>query len=187
MFAVNGGVADTEIISQATEKKARESSFAEVSGQAGGCAVVIFEEGGVAVDGLAESFAEDEFGVGDFERGMEGSAFRVLEAVFGPEGLDYCLRAVGDFYGFVGMLAMRTGEGDVSGGVPVLGEDDVIEFAGEDIDDWDDPVAFGYSERASDSVNGGAKIFLYVDDEEGVSGSALHLGLMVVQKDVNWT
>ena len=49
--------------------------------------MVVFEEGGVAVDVAAETFAEDEFGVGDREAGVEGCAVGVLEGVIGPEGL----------------------------------------------------------------------------------------------------
>jgi len=73
------------------------------------------------------------------------------------------------------------GEGDVSGGVPVLGEDDVAEFFGESVDDGDDLVAFGNGERASDAVRGGTEVVLDVDDEEGVGGLEAHDGLMVVQ------
>ena len=132
--AVDGGVADAEVVGEAAEEEALEAAFAEVSGEAGRGEVVVFEEGGVAVDVAAEAFAQDEFGVRDVERGVEGSAGSVLEAVFGPEGL----RAVGDLDGFEGLLAgWRGGEGDVLGGVPVLGEDDVIELFGEGIDDGD--------------------------------------------------
>lgn len=123
--------------------------------------MVVFQKGGVAVDVAAEAFAEDEFGVGDIKRGVEGCSLGVLKDVFGPEGL----RAVRHLDGLVGLPIMRGGEGDVSGGVPVLREDDVVEFSGESVDDGDYFVAFGDGERASRH-----EVVLYVDDEEGVGG-----------------
>ena len=72
---------------------------------------------------------------------MEGCAFCVLEDVFGPEDLG----AVGDLNGFERLLVgVGCGEGDVLGGVPVLGEDDVVEFFGEGVDERDDGVAVCY-------------------------------------------
>ena len=76
-------------------------ALAEIAGEAGGGGVVVFEEGGVAVDVAAEAFAEDEFGVGDMERRVEGCAFGVLDDVIGPEGLG----AVVDLDGFEGLFA----------------------------------------------------------------------------------
>ena len=102
VVAVDGGVADAEVVGEAAEEEAVQVALAEVAGEAGGGAVVVFEEGGVAVDVAAESFAEDEFGVGDVEGGVEGCAFGVLEDVFGPEGLG----AVVDFDGFEGLLVL---------------------------------------------------------------------------------
>ena len=68
---------------------------------------------------------------------MEGCAFGVLEDVIGPEGLG----AVRGFDGFERLFVVGGGEGDVLGWVPVLGEDDVVEFFGEDVDEGDDGVA----------------------------------------------
>jgi len=123
--------------------------------------------------------------VGDVERRVQGRAVGVLEAVFRPEGLGYFLRAVGDFDCFVGLLIVRGGEGDVLRRVPVLGEDDVLESAGEFIDDGDDLLAFGDGKRAADSVDCGAEVVLHVDDEERVGGFELHDDLMVVQTAMN--
>ena len=39
---------------------------------------------------------------------------------------------------------MGCGEGDVLGGVPVLSEDDVVEFFGEGVDEGDDGVSVSY-------------------------------------------
>ena len=140
VFAVDGGVADAEVVGEATEEEALQVALAEVAGEAGGGAVVVFEEGGIAVDVAAEAFAEDEFGVGDVKGWVEGCAFAVLDDVFGPESLG----AVGSLNGFVVLFAVGGGEGDVLGRVPVLVEDDVIEFFGEGVDEGDDGVAAWY-------------------------------------------
>ena len=57
---------DAEIVGEAAEEEALQAAFAEVAAKAGGGGVVVFEEGGVAVDVAAEALAEDEFGVGDW-------------------------------------------------------------------------------------------------------------------------
>ena len=62
------------------------------------------------------------------------------------------------------------------GGVPVLGEDDVVEFFGEGVDEGDDGVAVGDGQGSA-----GHEVVLDVDDEEGVGGLELHGDLMVVQ------
>ena len=64
-MAVDGGVANAEVVGEAAEEEALQVAFAEIACEAGGGGVVVFEEGGVAVDVAAEAFAEDEFGVGD--------------------------------------------------------------------------------------------------------------------------
>ena len=118
-FAVEGGEADAEVVGEAGEEEAREAAFAEVAGEPGGGGVVVFEEGGVGVDLAAKAFAEDEFGVGNVEGGVERGSGGALEAVVGPEGLG----AVGGLDGGVGMLIdVGAGEGDMLGWVPVLGE-----------------------------------------------------------------
>ena len=66
-MAVDGGVADAEVVGEAAEEEALQVALAEVAGETGGGAVVVFEEGGVAVDVAAEAFAKDEFGVGDVQ------------------------------------------------------------------------------------------------------------------------
>lgn len=168
--AIDGGVADTEVVGEADEEEAAKSALAQVACEACGGGVVVFEEGRVAVDGTTEALAEDQLGVGDFERRVQGRAFGVLEAVLGPEGL----RAVGYFDDFVGSLAVCCRKGDMSGGVPVLGEDDVLESLRELIDEGNDLIAFRHGERATDSVRGRAEIVLHVDDEKGVGGLEIH-------------
>ena len=134
----------------------------KVTCQTRGSLAVVFGEGGVAVDADAEAFAEDEFGVRDVEIGVELGALGVLDAVVGPQSLFavgrvYCVRK--------GFEVMSAGEGDVIAGMPVLGEDDVVEAGGEGVDAGDDGVAVGDSERAA-----GEEVELYVDDEQGVRG-----------------
>ncbi len=55
------------------------------------------------------------------------------------------------------------------GGVPVLGEDDVLEVLRGAVDRVDDGIAVGNGERPA-----GAEVVLHVDDEEDVVGSDLH-------------
>lgn len=177
-MAVEGRVADAEVVGEAAEEEAGEVALAEVPSEAGGCGVVVLEEGGVAVDVAAEAFAEDEFGVGDGEGGMEGCAFGVLEDVFGPEGLG----TVGGLNGLVGLgvrmsCGVGGGEGNVLGGVPVLGEDDVVELFCEGVDEGDYGVAVWDGQCAA-----GHEVVLDVDDEECVGGLELHSDLMVEHK-----
>ena len=141
VFAVNGGEANAEVVGEAAEEEAGEVAFAEIAGEAGGGEVVVFEERGVAVNVTAEAFAKDEFGVGNVQPRVEGCAFGVLDHVFGPEGL----AAVVDFDGFERLpVGVGCGEGDVLRRMPVLGEDDVVEFFGEGVDEGDDGVAIWY-------------------------------------------
>jgi hypothetical protein len=71
------------------------------------------------------------------QRGVEVSSASALDAVIGPEGL--C--AVVEFDLLEGFLAgMRGGEGIVVGGVPVLGEDDVLEKLRGAVDGFDDGI-----------------------------------------------
>lgn len=94
---------------------------------------------------------------------MELSAGRALEAVVGPEGLF----AVGSVEGVgEGIEVVRAGEGNVVGGVPVLGEDDVVEAGGECVDAGDNLVAAGDGECSA-----GQEVELHVDDEKCVIGS----------------
>ena len=126
-FAVDSGVADAEVVGETAEEEALKATFTEIAGETGWGAVVVFEEGGVAVDVAAEAFAEDEFGVRNMRAGWNAAPSVCWRTVFGPESL----RAVRGFDGFEGLLVVGGGEGDVLVGVPVLGEDDVLEFFSE--------------------------------------------------------
>jgi hypothetical protein len=156
VVAVDGGVADTEVIGEAAEEETFEAALMEIASEAGGGVVVVFEEGGVAVDVAAEAFAEDEFCMGDVQVWMEGCAFGVLDGVLGPEGL----RAVGGLEALVVLLVVGGGEGDVLGGVPVLRKDDVGEFLCESVDDRNDLVTVRYGQ-----VSAGHEVVLNVNDE----------------------
>jgi len=107
----------------------------------------------------AETFSQDEFGVWDFEICVEGCAFGVLEDVLGPE----VLGAVRNFDGFVRLLVVGGGEGDVLRRVPVLGEDDVVEFFGQGVDDGYDAVAVFYGQGAT-----GHEVVLDIYNEKGI-------------------
>ncbi len=155
--AVDGGVADAEVVGEAAEEEAGEVVLVEIVGEAGGGEAIIFEEGGVGVYVLAEAFAEDVCGGGDVEVGMEVCAGGVLEAVIGPESL----RAVGGLDGLVWLGAgVGGGEGDVVGGMPVLGKDRMREAGSEGVDEGDDGVAMLDRQGAV-----GAEVVLEVDDE----------------------
>ena len=162
-----GGVADTEVEGDAGEEEAGEGALAQVAGESGGSDAVVFEEGGVAVDGGAEAFAEDELGVREVKVGVECSAGGSLEAVIGPEGLGAvgCLDGVG-----VRLQAVGAGEGDVAGRMPVLGEEDVAEVAAEGVDAGDEIKASANFERSAFEE----EVVLHVDDEESVVRTELH-------------
>lgn len=169
---VDGGVADTEVIGKSAEEEPLEAALAEISSEAGRGEVVVFEERGVRVDVAAEAFAQDEFGVWNVDGWMKGCAGGILQAVFGPESL----RTIRSLDGLEGLLMMRGGKRDVLGGMPVLGEDDVLELLRERVDRWDDLIAFGYGEVAA-----GAKVVLHVDDEQGIIGLGCdHHGRLIV-------
>ena len=138
-------------------------AFAKIAGEAGGGDAIVFGEGGVAIDAGAEAFAEVEFGVGDVEVGVKRGAGGVLDAVVGPEGLFAvrCVERVSEGFEMGG-----AGEGDVAVGMPVLGEDDVIEAGGEGVDAGDDLIAAGDCQRAA-----GQEVELHVDDEKSIGGS----------------
>ena len=125
----------------------------------GGGAVVL-EERRVRVDFGPEPFAQDEFGPGELEPGVEFRARGALHAVIGPERLF----AVAHVHLFERMLAgMGAGEGVMARRMPVLGENDVLEARRDAMNDRDDCVAVGHGKSPA-----GAEVILYVDDEEYV-------------------
>ena len=79
--------ADAEVKGETGEEEAGELALAQVAGETGGSGAVVFGERGVAVDVLAEAFAEDELGMGDVEAGVKRGAGGALETVIGPEVL----------------------------------------------------------------------------------------------------
>ena len=85
----------------------------------------------------------------------------VPDAVIGPEYLG----AIGQVHRLErGLAGMLTGKGDVIGGVPVLGEDDVGEFSGQCIDEWHDGIAIGHRQLAT-----GQEVILHVDNDQHVA------------------
>ena len=140
---VEGGEADAEVVGEAGEKEAFDSALAAVGGESGRCDVVVLEEDGVGVALGAVSLAQDQLGLGQMEGGVEFGSVGALDAVIGPEAL-LAARRDNDVVG----LRSEVGgsEGDVTGGVPVLREDDVLEPRGDALDEWDDGVALGYGQ-----------------------------------------
>ncbi len=90
-----------------------------------------------------------------------------LNAVVGPERL----RAVGGFNRVgEGVLAgVGAGEGDVVAGVPVLGEDGVVEARSKRVDTGEDGIGVRDGKGAP-----WEEVELHVDDEEGVGVAELH-------------
>ena len=58
----------------------------------------------------------------------------------------------------------------MAGGMPILGEEDVVEAARESVDGGNDLVSTCDGEAASLSRYGRAEVVLEVDDEESVGG-----------------
>ena len=141
--------------------------------------MIVFGEGGVAVDVGAEAFAEDELGVGDVEVGVELGAGGALDAVVGPE----VLGAVGGFDGVgEGLLAgVGAGEGDVVGGCQSWVRRTWVEAGGEGVDAGDDGVAAGDGEGSA-----GEEVELHVDDEEGVGGAGRWVITVIVRRGDGW-
>lgn len=92
---------------------------------------------------------------------MKVCSVAVLDYVIGPKGLG----AVVDIDGFEVFFAVGRSERDVLRRMPVLRENDVINFFCEGVDDRDDSVSIGDGQAAS-----GHEVVLDVDDEEGVGG-----------------
>lgn len=153
---IKGGVADAIIVGETDEEDAVEAAFAKVPCEARCRGAVVLEECGVGVDGTAEAFAENQLSAGDLQCGVEVGSSGALDTVIGPQSL----RAVGEFDLLEGPFAgMRGGKGVVVGGVPVLGEDDVLEILRGAVDGFDDGIAVDDSECAA-----GAEIILHVGD-----------------------
>lgn len=170
--AIDRGETDAEVVGQPAKEEAIEAAFVQVSGKPGGGEVIVLQKGRVGVDMAAEALAEDEFCLGNVERGMEGSAGRALDAMLGPERL----RPVRSLDHLKGLLArMSGGKGDMTGGMPVLGEDDVVEFFAESIDQRDDLIAISYRKRSA-----GAEVVLDVDDQKRIAGLWRNRHLLMV-------
>jgi len=91
---------------------------------------------------------------------MKIGAAGALHAVIGPQSL----RAITEFDLLEGQFSGMDGsEGVVVSGVPVLGEDDVLEMSRGAMDGSNDGVSIGNCKGAA-----GAEIVLDVDHEEDV-------------------
>src|SRR5690606_7444574 len=79
--------ADTEIRRQTGERHALDAALLQIAGKTGGGNMVVFEKGRVAVDLTAESFADNELGLGPFKFGVKGCTLTSLHAMIRPQGL----------------------------------------------------------------------------------------------------
>jgi len=157
---VQRGGSDAKIISESGDKNALHAFSAEMISKTGGGGVIVVGEGGVGIDMQLLAFANDKLGIGDVQCGVQRGACGLLHAVIGPQHL----LAVGGGDAFEdGVAGVRGGEGDVSGGVPVLREDDVGEARRERVEGRDDGIAIGNCKCAP-----GAEVILDIDDEDGV-------------------
>src|SRR5579872_3232086 len=95
---------------------------------------------------------------------MKPSARAALDAMIRPQGL----RAIGDRHRLKGVVSgMRRSKGDMTRWMPVLRQQDMVEFAGKPVDHTDDIVPAGNCKRAT-----GAEIILHIDDDK--SAGLLH-------------
>src|SRR5271155_334066 len=116
---------------------------------------------------------------------MQLGARRSLHAVIGPQ----VLRAAGSFDGGLSsvlerLLAVGGSEGDVAVGVPVLGEEYMVEFPGDGVDAGDDDVAIADFESPTDAVEGRQEVALHVDDEKSVGRAELHAASLTPRKHI---
>lgn len=111
---------------------------------------------------MAETLADDQLGLVDPEIGMERGAVGGLDAVIRPEHL----RPIGQGDRIERRLArMRAGKARMPDGMPVLGEDDMVELV-------DQPVHFPHDLVAAWNRQGAAwaEIVLQVNDQQTMLG-----------------
>ena len=159
--SVQCGVANTVVIRESCEEDAGKVSFFQITRQARRRCTVILKEGGIGIDLLGESLAQNQFCLGQVERGMELGAPAALNAMLRPEGLQSVAQLDVLERPFAGM---GRGEGRVTGRMPVLGKNDVLKSRRDAVDDFDDGVSVGDGKCAT-----GAEIVLYVGDDENIS------------------
>ena len=93
-MGVLGGVANAKIQRQTRQEGSGKATFAQISGQPCRNLVVVFEERRIGIDLRMVALAQDQFGLGNIERGVKFRAPRALDAVIGPKNL----RPVGGLY-----------------------------------------------------------------------------------------
>ncbi|MNZ97178.1 hypothetical protein D3C78_1164030 [compost metagenome] len=146
-----------------------QAALLQVAGQPGGCLPVVLAEGGVGVDFGAVALADDEFRAVETQVRVEGGAVAALHAVVGPEGLF----AVAHLDGLERRAALvAAGEAEVSGRVPVLGQDDMGEGIGQPVDRRDDILATRYRQRAT-----AAEVVLHVGHQQYVMFARVQFGV----------
>src|SRR4029079_331448 len=133
---VSGGVfrriADAIVESEADTDDTLDAALPPIAQEARRSFVVILEKGRIGVDLRTKTLADDEFDAGNVESLVEARAFRLPDAMIGPK----CLRAVGHRDLGKGRFArMARCERRVALRVPILGQDDMAEIAGEAVYD----------------------------------------------------
>src|SRR6516162_512341 len=102
----------------------------------------------------------------DIEARMERRPLRALDAMVRPQDL----LTIGKLDRLKRLFAgMRAGKRGVSARMPVLGQDDMREFAGQPVDHGNDLVALRNGKRAART-----EIILHVDDNQYISIAPFH-------------
>src|SRR6516165_4682499 len=104
-MGVLGGVANAKIQRQPRVEDSGKATFAQISGQPCRSLVVVFEERRIGIDLSMVALSQDQFGLGNIERGVKFRTPRALDAVIGPKNL----RAVGGLYRLEGTPAFMRG------------------------------------------------------------------------------
>src|SRR5262249_39105761 len=126
---------DTEIGRKSGQEQALEAALTQPPIQPCCCAPVVLEEGRVAVDLLMKALANDHLHFGQVQIAMQRGVGAVLQCVVWPKHL----RAVWHTDRII-CLAPRvgTGEGAMTGRMPVLRREGMIEQAQQTVDYRDD-------------------------------------------------
>src|SRR5262249_23946817 len=159
-MGVLGRVAYAKIERQPGKEDAPQAAFAQITGEPGRRRAVVLIKRRIGIDRASKALADDEGGMRNLQVVAKRGAGGFLHAMIGPEHL----KPVSGFDCLKRLLSrMRRCKRQVPGRMPVLGEHDVGELAGDTVDDRHDLVPARHGEAAAR-----AKILLHVDHEENV-------------------
>src|SRR5690606_2952803 len=151
---------DAEIGGKAAQGDFPDPSLPQVTRQPGRRAVVVLEEGGIAVDIVTESFPDHEFCLGPGQSGMKVRADAALDAMVRPQRL----RAIRHVNALKSLLAgMAGGKAGVSGRMPVLCHDHMVEIADQVVDQRNDLVPAFHCQGST-----GTEVVLQVNHDQGL-------------------